>query len=280
MVLISIAFSLVRLYQDGTLCIRSTESVKQFQDLFFPDATCAALKFEETQWAAGPIIKWFFLTTLPIIQPICRSSYTFEGYKFTIPPATALIQNLFFSRKLSTVLSFLSQPSILWPYSPRNLTDGHPVAAWSHGTSGIAPNCAPSHYKSQMAILLRSVPARTSTLFCGRNGLCRPQSGKGCVRTAGCSRVSGQLQSRAWCILHCTGSSDIVPPPSSQNTSLSLGILREAVLEAGHRTYSGVLGCCCSVSSDQDNSWASANPQCSQSRDAPRNSIRISKFQH
>lgn len=66
-------------------------------------------------------------TTLPIIQPICRSTYTFEGYKFTIPPATALIQSLFFSRKLSTVLSFLSQPS---SYGRTRLGTGHPVVAW------------------------------------------------------------------------------------------------------------------------------------------------------
>lgn len=66
---------------------------------------------------------------------------------FTIPPATALSRIIFQSKTLNGSLSPVSA-FILWLYSPRNLIDGHPVVAWSHGTSGIAPNCAPSHYKN------------------------------------------------------------------------------------------------------------------------------------
>ena len=37
---------------------------------------------------------------------------------------------------------------ILWPYLPRTLTDGFPIVAWAHGSSGGFGNCAPSHYRN------------------------------------------------------------------------------------------------------------------------------------
>ena len=38
---------------------------------------------------------------------------------------------------------------ILWPYLPRNQSDGYPVVVWSHGNSGLGSSvCAPSNYRN------------------------------------------------------------------------------------------------------------------------------------
>ena len=66
---------------------------------------------------------------------------------YLLPPATALSRIIFQSEKLTGSLVPVSA-FIVWPYTPRLLPDGHPIAAWAHGTSGISADAAPSHLKT------------------------------------------------------------------------------------------------------------------------------------
>lgn len=117
-----------------------------------PPSTSAALDFDESRYAKGSVSKDPFYTVferdhakpagalLKIEQAVDTSSYM-------LPPATAMSRIVFQSRTL------LGSPVpvsayVLWPYAPRMLSDGAPVVAWAHGTSGIAADCAPSHLKN------------------------------------------------------------------------------------------------------------------------------------
>ncbi|KAL8860939.1 MAG: hypothetical protein Q9178_002694 [Gyalolechia marmorata] len=67
---------------------------------------------------------------------------------YTLPPQTALSRILYQSKDLNGSLVPASA-YILWPYSPRTQRDGtYQVVAWAHGTTGVFPECAPSHSKS------------------------------------------------------------------------------------------------------------------------------------
>ena len=67
--------------------------------------------------------------------------------EYLIPPGIALSRYMYQSENLN------GQPVpvsalIIWPYTASSLPDGHPVIAWAHGTSGVVPDCAPSHHKN------------------------------------------------------------------------------------------------------------------------------------
>ena len=67
---------------------------------------------------------------------------------YTLPPQTALSRILYQTKNLNGTLVPASA-FILWPYSPRTQPDDtYQVVAWAHGTTGIFPECAPSHSKS------------------------------------------------------------------------------------------------------------------------------------
>ena len=67
---------------------------------------------------------------------------------YTLPPQTALSRILYQSKILNGSLVPASA-YILWPYSPHTQPDGtYQVVAWAHGTTGVFPECAPSHSKS------------------------------------------------------------------------------------------------------------------------------------
>ncbi|RDL33707.1 Uncharacterized protein BP5553_08075 [Venustampulla echinocandica] len=66
---------------------------------------------------------------------------------FSVPPATALSRIVYQSKTLSGSLVPVSA-YVLRPLSPRAGSDGYQIVAWAHGTSGSAPNCAPSHIKN------------------------------------------------------------------------------------------------------------------------------------
>lgn len=117
-----------------------------------PETTRTAIEFQESQWATGSVYDDPFYvvpegtaedppgTLLKIERDVNTSN-------FAIPPATALSRIMFQSITLGGSLVPVSG-FILWPYLPQNLVDGYPIVAWSHGTSGITPNCAPSHMKN------------------------------------------------------------------------------------------------------------------------------------
>lgn len=70
-----------------------------------------------------------------------------DASKYLLPPATALSRFIYQSEDLAgqnvPVSAF-----ILWPYSPRIVSDGFPVVAWAHGTSGLFGNSAPSQHNN------------------------------------------------------------------------------------------------------------------------------------
>ena len=66
---------------------------------------------------------------------------------YTLPPNTALSRMLFQSESINGSKVPVSA-YILWPYLPRTETDGLPIVAWAHGTSGLFGNCAPSNYRN------------------------------------------------------------------------------------------------------------------------------------
>ena len=115
-----------------------------------PDITKQALQWEQQQWANKcSVLKDDFYavpesysgaapgTLLKVEQKSDTSLYT-------LPPATALSRFIYQSRTLNGSLVPVSA-YVLWPYSPRSSEDGYQVVALSHGTSGVSPDCAPSH---------------------------------------------------------------------------------------------------------------------------------------
>ena len=66
---------------------------------------------------------------------------------YTLPPNTAISRILFQSESINGS-KVPGSAYILWPYLPRTQTDGLPVIAWAHGTSGLFANCAPSNYRN------------------------------------------------------------------------------------------------------------------------------------
>lgn len=66
--------------------------------------------------------------------------------KYLLPSTTALSRFIYQSESLLGTKRPVSA-YILWPYSPRSLSDGFAVAAWAHGTSGFDANAAPSNMK-------------------------------------------------------------------------------------------------------------------------------------
>ena len=117
-----------------------------------PPPTRASLDFEESQWATGSVLGDSFYTVPQGSEDaapgtVIKLEQEVNCSFFTIPPATALSRFIFQSKTLSGFAVPVSG-FVLWPYSPRSLPDGFPIVAWAHGTSGIAPNCAPSHLKN------------------------------------------------------------------------------------------------------------------------------------
>lgn len=113
----------------------------------------AALTFERANWANGSVEDESFYraplnsSLLPAGTLLRVELYTNTSL-YTLPPQTALSRILYQTRNLNGSLIPASAYT-LWPYSPRTQPDGsYPVIAWGHGTTGIFPECAPSHIKS------------------------------------------------------------------------------------------------------------------------------------
>lgn len=118
----------------------------------FPETTRMAIEFQKSQWATGSVYEDPFYvvpegTANEIPGTLLKVEAEVNTLKFSIPPATALSRIMFQSKSLNGS-SVPVSGIILWPYLPRKLVDGYPIVAWSHGASGITPNCAPSHMKN------------------------------------------------------------------------------------------------------------------------------------
>ena len=66
---------------------------------------------------------------------------------YTLPPTLSLSRFIYQSKKSNGGLVPVSG-LILWPYAARSHHGGIPIVAWAHGTSGVAPECAPSNIEN------------------------------------------------------------------------------------------------------------------------------------
>ena len=127
-------------------------SAKTELDSPFPDVIRRALEFQESQWATGSIYEDSFYvvpegTADSVPGTLLKLENHVDTSKYTLPPATAIARIMYQSITINGALVPVSA-FVLWPYLPRRLVDGYPIVAWSHGTSGLTPNCAPSHMKN------------------------------------------------------------------------------------------------------------------------------------
>lgn len=112
-----------------------------------------AIRYEQTKWATGSVLKDPFYRELPASASRARpgSVLKVEEYtdprNYTIAPTLALSRIIFQSRSSTGNLVPVSA-YILWPYEPRDGASAIPLVVWGHGTSGIFPECAPSHFRN------------------------------------------------------------------------------------------------------------------------------------
>ena len=81
------------------------------------------------------------------VHSVLKIKENVDTLEYLIPPGTALSRFMYQSENLNGQTVPVSA-LIIWPYTTSPLPDGHPVAAWTHGTSGVSPDCAPSHLKT------------------------------------------------------------------------------------------------------------------------------------
>ncbi|TVY39220.1 hypothetical protein LOCC1_G004099 [Lachnellula occidentalis] len=123
-----------------------------FPDLALPELSRACLTFERYQWATGSVLEDAFYSvdmnsaSVPPGTLIKAERHTNTSL-YSLPPGTALSRIVYQSKTFRGSLVPVSA-YILWPASPRSSADGFQVVAFSHGTSGIAPDAAPSHIKN------------------------------------------------------------------------------------------------------------------------------------
>jgi len=117
-----------------------------------PPPVLNALEFEKALRVKGAVLED------PFYQCPTGSSHAAPGTllkvekdvdttPYLIPAGTALSKIVYQSERLNgspvPVSGF-----ILWPYAARSHSDGYPVVAWAHGTSGAMANHAPSNLKN------------------------------------------------------------------------------------------------------------------------------------
>ena len=151
-----VAVALVSVISSAPITVMATESAfspaqlpRDVIEASLPDITKQALEWEKKQWVNGSVLEDEFyaspedsLHAAPgTLLKVERNSNT---SLYALPPATALSRFIYQSKTLNGSLVPVSA-YVLWPYSPRSSPDGYQVVAWSHGTSGTSPNCAPSH---------------------------------------------------------------------------------------------------------------------------------------
>ncbi|KAL8948382.1 MAG: hypothetical protein Q9222_005423 [Ikaeria aurantiellina] len=111
-----------------------------------------ALNFERSNWADGSVSGLGFYRapsnssgaaagTLLKLEAFVNTS------AFTLPPNTAISRIMYQTETLNGSLVPASA-YVLWPYLPREVSDGFPIVTWAHATSGVFPECAPSHVRN------------------------------------------------------------------------------------------------------------------------------------
>lgn len=143
--------------QTNTFNSSFTLSDSQIASLNLSDAVAnninIAVRFEQTNWATGSVLSDPFYTDLPsnASKAPAGSLLKLEAFTdtstYTIAPTLALSRILYQSKTLNGSLVPVSA-YILWPYLPHGGGSAAPLVAWGHGTSGIVPECAPSHVRN------------------------------------------------------------------------------------------------------------------------------------
>ena len=116
-----------------------------------PPSTFAAIEYEESQYTNGQLSQDPFYSVSPDHAsaspgvPLKVEKDTNTSL-YNLPPATALSRFIFQSENFNGSPVPVSA-YVLWPYSPRTLSDGYQVVVWAHGTSGGSANAAPSRIK-------------------------------------------------------------------------------------------------------------------------------------
>ena len=110
------------------------------------------LEFEKSNWTNGSVIddSFYDVPQEALNAPpgtLLRIDKDTDTSKYLIPPTTSLSRFVYQSETLRGSKVPVSA-YVLWPYSPRSQSDGYPIVAWAHGTSGFDANAAPSHHKN------------------------------------------------------------------------------------------------------------------------------------
>ncbi|KAH7312455.1 Alpha/Beta hydrolase protein [Stachybotrys elegans] len=112
-----------------------------------------AARFEQSNWATGSVFTDPFYTHLPTNASWAPAGSVLKVEAFTststytISPALALSRIVYQSKTLNGTLVPVSA-FILWPYRPRGGASVSPLVSWGHGTSGLTPECGPSHVRN------------------------------------------------------------------------------------------------------------------------------------
>ncbi|PQE26161.1 secretory lipase protein [Rutstroemia sp. NJR-2017a BBW] len=130
--------------------VQSTSSTVEATTL--PSPVQVSLDFERSRWAHGSVKTDSFYDVPPNTSKLPAGSLIkvqedANSSTYTIPPNTAISRFIYQSKTLNGSLVPVSA-YILWPLSPRKLNDGYQVVTWAHGSSGISPECAPSHNRN------------------------------------------------------------------------------------------------------------------------------------
>ena len=117
-------------------------------------AVQTAIDFERTNWAGSSVFADPFYQLPPNSSTASTAGSILKVEQVTNTSLYTVSPNLALSRFLYTTLDINgtvvpASAYVLWPWMPKFMdTDGIPVIAWAHGTSGILPECAPSHYQN------------------------------------------------------------------------------------------------------------------------------------
>ena len=109
------------------------------------------INFERSRWATGSVDEdnFYQVPTNATTAPpgsLLKLQVGVKTSLFTLPPNTALTRLLFQSETLNGT-AIPASAYVLWPYDPRQVSDGIPVVGFGHGTSGAFGDCAPSHIR-------------------------------------------------------------------------------------------------------------------------------------
>ena len=114
------------------------------------NATQVAYNHETSLWVDGSSVAEDTFYTAPsdtaeaLPGTLLKTEKAVNSDLFNLPPTMGVSRIVFQTQTLDGT-SVPASAYILWPYSPLPMSDGYPVAAWAHGTSGLFGDCAPSH---------------------------------------------------------------------------------------------------------------------------------------